>query len=114
VKRLTLIVAGIAAVVALGLFSSIVSQGFEQLTRAEEQRAELLRERQRLERRILELEEILRAVRSDPEAVESMARHDLGWTRPGERLIVLATPTPAPRPVTLTGPTPTPILSLPK
>ena len=65
-----------------------------------------------LERSIAQIEATLDAVRSDPEAVESMARQELGWIRPGETVLILDTPTAPPLPVTSTEPTPTPILSL--
>ena len=104
-RRLTLILLGVTVLAALGLLSSIVTQGFQDLARAED-------ERQRLERRISELETTLEAVRNDPEAVESLARRELGWIRPDEKILIIASPTPPPPPISLTDPTPTPILSL--
>jgi cell division protein FtsB len=112
VKRLPLILLGIAAVAALGFLSSVVTQGFQDVARAEEERRQLEAEKQRLERSIAEIEATLEAVRTNPEAVESMARQELGWIRPGEKVVVLATPTPQPLPISATEPTPTPILSL--
>jgi cell division protein FtsB len=113
VKRLPLILLGIAAVAGLGLLSSIVTHGFQELDRAEQERARLEEERARLQASIDRLESTLEALRTDPEAVESMARRELGWIRPGERVILIATPTPRQAPPSLTEPTPTPILSLP-
>jgi cell division protein FtsB len=114
VKRLPLILLGIAAVAGLGLLSSIVTHGFQEVDRAEQERARLEAEKARLEASIDRLETTLEALRSNPEAVESMARRDLGWIRPGERVILIATPTPRQAPPSLTGPTPTPILTLRK
>ena len=112
-RRLPLVLIALAALAALGVFTSIVSQGFGDLTEAEEERERLQQRTIDLEESIGELEETLEAIRTDPAAVESMARRELGWVRPGDTVILLATPTPPPTPAALTGPTPTPILSLP-
>jgi len=114
VRRLPLILLGLALVAGLGLLSSIVTQGFQELASAERERQQLEDEKQRLETSISELESTLNALRSNPEAIESLARRDLGWIRPGEKVILITTPTPAPLPVSLTEPTPTPILTLRK
>ena len=111
-KRLPLLLLGLGALLALGFLSSVVTQGFQGMARAEEERRRLLEEKERLERSIAQIEATLDAVRSDPEAVESMARQELGWIRPGETVLILDTPTAPPLPVTSTEPTPTPILSL--
>jgi cell division protein FtsB len=113
VRRLPLIVLAVAALVGLGLLSSIVTQGFQDLARAEEEQRRLKAEKERLESDISELETTLDALRSNPDAVESMARQELGWIRPGEKVLLIVTPTPPLVPVSLTEPTPTPILSLP-
>jgi cell division protein FtsB len=114
VRRLPLILLGIAAVLALGFLSSVVTQGFQARAKAQEERRQLEQEKARLERSITEMEATLKAMRHDPEAVESMARRDLGWIRPGETVVILATPTVAPLPVSGSEPTPTPIFSLPR
>ncbi len=112
-RRLPLILLALGALVVLGVFSSIVSHGFGELTDAEAEREELRKRAIELEGNISELEETLHAIRTDPAALESLARRELGWVRPGDTVILLATPTPAPEPVSLTGPEPTPILTLP-
>jgi cell division protein FtsB len=111
-SRLPLILAGVVAVVALGLLSSIVTQGFEDMARAEDERRRLETEKARLESEIERLEGTLRALATDPAAVESMARQELRYIRPGERVVILATPTPAPIPLAGDGPLPTPVLRL--
>ncbi|MCU0305204.1 MAG: septum formation initiator family protein [Thermoanaerobaculales bacterium] len=111
-RRLPLVLACVVAVVALGLLSSIVTQGFEDMARAEDERRRLEAEKARLDIEIERLERTLAALASDPAAVESMARLELRYIRPGERVVILATPTPAPLPILGTEPTPTPILSL--
>jgi cell division protein FtsB len=113
VRRLPIILLAVAALVGLGLLSSIVTQGFRELAETEAERDRLLEEKARLEDRIAQLEAILEALRTNPEAVESLARRDLGWTRPDEQVILLATPTPIPTPDPLTDPPQTPILTLP-
>ena len=111
-KRLPLLLLGLGALLALGFLSSVVTQGFQGMARAEEERRQLEEEKARLERSIAQIEATLDAVRSDPEAVESMARQELGWIRPGETVLILDPPTVPPLPVASTEPTPTPILSL--
>jgi len=111
-KRLPLILLAIAALAALGVFSSIVTHGFEELAEAEGERDRLEQRKIELSNSIEEYETTLEALRTDPAAVESLARRELGMVRPGDTVILLATPTPPPEP-SLTGPTPTPILALP-
>jgi len=112
-KRLPLILVAVAALVALGVLSSIVTQGFEDMAKAENERHELEAEKQRLESEIDTLEDTLDALENNPEAVESMARKELRYVRPGETVIIIITPTPVPIPVSETEPKPTPILTLP-
>ena len=111
-RRLTVLAIAAAVLVVLGLLSGLVTQGFQELGRAEAERDALERRRRELEREIAELEATLQALETSPAAVESFARAELGWVRPGERVILLATPTAPTLPIDLTQPTPTPILSL--
>ncbi len=112
-KRLPLILLAVLALVALGVFSSIVTHGFEELAKAEEDRDSLEQRKIELTENIKKYEETIEAIRTDPAAVESLARGELAMVRPGDTVILLATPTPPSGP-SLTGPPPTPILSLPK
>ena len=112
-KRLPLILAGVVALIALGVLSSIVTQGFEDMAEAEDERRRLESEKQRLESEIETLEDTLDALENDPAAVESLARKELRYIRPGETIVILATPTPEPLQVSGSEPTPTPILTLP-
>jgi cell division protein FtsB len=112
VRRLPLLLLGLGALLALGVLSSVVTQGFQEVARAEQERAALEAEKARLEGSIAELEATLSALRGGPAAVESTARLDLGWIRPGETVLILATPTLPPLPVSTTEPTPTPVYSL--
>ena len=97
-RRLPLILLGIVALAALGVFSSIVTHGFEELAAAEKERDRLEQRKIELSESIEELEMTLEAVRTDPAAVESLARAELGMVRPGDTVILLATPTPPPAP----------------
>ena len=112
-RRLPVILLALGALVVLGVFASIVSHGFGELADIEEERERLKQRAIELEESVAELDETLEAIRTDPAAVESLARRELSWVRPGDTVILLATPTPPPQPVTLTGPEPTPILTLP-
>ena len=111
-KRLPLLVAAAVALLALGLLSSIVTQGFQDLADAEEEHRRLSEEKAKLEHSIDDLEQMLEAVRTDDAAVESLARHELGMVRPGERVILIATPTPRATPEAEPGPQATPLLTL--
>ena len=112
-KRATLILVALGAIIALGVFVSIVSHGFGELNEVEAERERLEQRAVELEESVDELQETLDAIRTDPAAVESLARRELGYVRPGDTVILLATPTPPPEPAVLTGPEPTPILTLP-
>lgn len=112
-KRLPLILVAVMALVALGVLSSIVTQGFEDMARAEDERRQLEAEKTRLEMEIAALEDTLKALDTNPGAVESMARKDLRYIRPGETVVIIATPTPEPLPFSETEPVPTPILAMP-
>ena len=112
-KRLPLVLAAVVALVALGLLSSIVTQGFEDMAEAEAERQRLEAEKERLETEIETLEDTLDALENSPEAGESMARKELRYIRPGATVGIIATPTPAPLPLSATEPTPPPILTLP-
>ena len=107
----------LAGIVVLGLIVivvlwSIVSQGLGQVTRARREQRALQQHKIELEHRIERLQKKLIRLKVDPAAVEDTARKKLGWVRPGEKVILLATPTPPPTPGALTGPRPTPILTL--
>ncbi len=110
-RRLSLVVAVVLALVALGVLSGVITQGLAEVEQARAEQRRLEARRTELRARIQGMEETLHRLRTDPAAVESLARRDLGWIRPGERIIYLATPTPVPRPGPLTAPMPTPILS---
>ena len=64
-KRLPYLLLALAALLILGLLSSIVTHGFEELARAEEERSALEERKIELTESIEELEATLEAVRTD-------------------------------------------------
>jgi len=91
-RRVSYILLALAALVVLGLLSSIVNHGFGELAAAEMERANLEERIVELSESISEFEATLEAIRSDPAAVESLARFELGWVRPGEPTPILSLP----------------------
>ena len=105
----------LSALVVLGiflLFSSIVRQGYGEVAVARAEQRELQREKTRLEAHVLKMRSMLAALKSSPRAVKSLARKELGWIGPGEKVIILQKPTPIPSPQSLTGAEEPPILAL--
>jgi Tfp pilus assembly protein PilN len=66
VKRLPLLLLGLGALLALGILSSVVTQGFQEVARAEQERTALEAEKALLERSIAEIEATLEALRGVP------------------------------------------------
>ncbi|HVR72668.1 MAG TPA: septum formation initiator family protein [Vicinamibacteria bacterium] len=94
-RRKAATLASIILVVALVVGSLFGDRGFLQLVR-QQQRAEALAreiEQLRLENRRL-VSEIL-ALRSDPRAIERLAREELGLSRPGETVFLIHENPPA-------------------
>ena len=87
-RRVSYILLALVALVVLGLLSSIVNHGFDELAAAEEERAHLEERTIELSDSISEIEATLEALRSDSAAVESLARLELGWVRPGDTVRV--------------------------
>ncbi len=111
-KRLYLAGAAVLGLVIIVVLWGVVGQGLGQLTHARREQRALRRREIELERHIHRLQEQLIRLKTNPTAREDTARRRLGWVRPEERIILLATPTPPPTPGPLTGPRPTPILTL--
>jgi len=111
VRRLTLFVVAVVVLAGLGVLSGVVTRGLAELEAARAEQRRLGLEKVELERNIARMEETLHRLETDPEAVESVARRDLGWIRPGEKVILLVTPTPQPTPA-VTGAASEPLLSV--
>ena len=94
-RRKAATLASIILVVALVVGSLFGDRGFLQLVR-QQQRAEALAreiEELRLENRRLASE--IMALRSDPRAIERLAREELGMSRPGETVFLIHESLPA-------------------
>lgn len=94
-RRKAATLASIILVVALVVGSLFGDRGFLQLVR-QQQRAEVLEreiEGLRLESRRLASE--IAALRSDPRAIERLAREELGLSRPGETVFLIREEPPA-------------------
>ncbi len=113
-KKLYLAGAAVLALIIIIVLWSVVGQGLGQLTQARRQQRALQQRKLKLERHIEQLQRELIELKTNPTAREDTAREKLGWVRPGDKIILLVTPTPAPTPGPLTGPRPTPILTLRK
>jgi len=111
VRHLTLLAVAVVILTGLGVLSGVVTRGLARLDAARAEQRRLRLEKVELERDIARMEETLHRLETDPEAVESVTRRDLGWIRPGERIILLATPTPQPTP-SVAGDTAEPLLTL--
>jgi cell division protein FtsB len=108
--RLRWVLVTVTAVAFAVVLTGLIDRGFDQVDQARAERARLLEEQAMLEREVAHLKRTLEALESDPDAVEALARQELGWIRPGEQVLVLPAPTPVPS--ILTEPAPTPILSI--
>ncbi len=73
-RRASLILLALGALVVLGLLSSIVTHGFDEMAAAEEERDRLQQRTAKLSESIGELEETLEAIRTDPAAVVNKIR----------------------------------------
>jgi cell division protein FtsB len=94
-RRKAATLASIILVVALAVGSLFGDRGFLQLMR-QQQRAEALArelEELRVENRRLASEIV--ALRSDPRAIERLAREELGLSRPGETVFLIREEPPA-------------------
>ena len=94
-RRKAATLASIILVVALVVGSLFGDRGFLQLVR-QQQRADVLAqeiEELRLENRRLASE--IAALRSDPRAIERLAREELGLSRPGETVFLIREEPPA-------------------
>jgi cell division protein FtsB len=73
----------LAAIILDAFFSE---SGMIRIWELERRHLELSREVRELERHNLELEALIEALRNDPEAIERVAREELGYARPGEEI----------------------------
>jgi len=113
-KQLPLILVALVLAGIFLLLSGIVHQNLDDVAAARAEERMLKRRKERLEEHISRMQTMLSALESHPDAVGSLARTELGWIGPGERVVYLQTPTPIPAPEVLTGDQSPPILTLPE
>jgi cell division protein FtsB len=84
-------------VAVLALLSLAATRAVQALETARERESRLTGEIEREEEAVLALTEQVGRLRRDPLALETAAREELGWVRPGELLVVFESD-PPPRP----------------
>jgi cell division protein FtsB len=88
----------IIVVLALAVGSLFGDRGILQLVDQKERTAHLARELDELRAENLRLAGEIRSLRSDPRAIERIAREELGLARPGETVFLIRDEAPAERP----------------
>ncbi|MEK6630928.1 MAG: septum formation initiator family protein [Acidobacteriota bacterium] len=89
------VVTGLAFVVCFLVVSTLVGDsGLVAVFRAEQQRAELANDVERIRLENERLREQVRRLRDDPAAIEEIARRELGLIKPGERVFIIRDITP--------------------
>jgi cell division protein FtsB len=76
------------------LVSALDASGMRKARRLEEEAARIEADNARLAQESARLSREVKALRSDPAAMERAAREDLGLVRPGERVYRVEGPTP--------------------
>jgi cell division protein FtsB len=93
-RRKAATLASIILVLALVVGSLFGDRGFLQLMRQQERADALAREIEQLRMDNSRLASEIAALRSDPRAIERLAREELGLTRPGETVFLIHEDTP--------------------
>jgi cell division protein FtsB len=88
-RRKAITLASIIAVVALVVGSLFGDRGFLQLVRQQQGAEALAREIEELRQENGHLAAEIAALRSDPRAIERLAREELGLCRPGETVFLI-------------------------
>ena len=88
-RRKAATLASVILVVALVVGSLFGDRGFLQLLRQQERAEALARELEELRMDNRRLASEIQALRSDPRAIERLAREELGLTRPGETVFLM-------------------------
>ena len=88
-RRKAATLASVILVVALVVGSLFGDRGFLQLLRQQERAEALAREIEALRMDNRRLASEIAALRSDPRAIERLAREELGLTRPGETVFLI-------------------------
>jgi len=82
-QRLSLLMVGVVSVLALA-YAIIGNNGYLELRRREAKNRELRAKADELHRENKEILGEIRALKSDPKAIEKIAREELGMVKPGE------------------------------
>jgi cell division protein FtsB len=94
-RRKAATLASIILVVALVVGSLFGARGFLQLVRQQRRAEALAREIEELRMENRRLAAEIAALRSDPRAIERLAREELGLSRPGETVFLIREEPPA-------------------
>jgi cell division protein FtsB len=94
-RRKAATLASIILVVALVVGSLFGDRGFLQLVRQQRRAEALAREIEELRMENRRLASEIAALRSDPRAIERLAREELGLSRPGETVFLIREEPPA-------------------
>lgn len=87
-------IAAVAGLVALAVGAFFGDRGVLHLMQQKERAAALRSELEELRSENAHLAEQIQALRSDPRAIERLAREELGLARPGETLFLVRRDTP--------------------
>jgi cell division protein FtsB len=88
-RRKAALLASVIAIIALVVGSLFGDRGILQLMAQRERALELAREIEEIRAENLRLAAEIRALRSDPRAIERIAREQLGLARPGETVFLI-------------------------
>lgn len=86
-----------AAILLLGIHDILGPHGFLAMRRTQKEMEQLRTEVDRLNKENNQLADDATALKSDPQAIERIAREDMGLARPGEMIFKLPPPPPAPQ-----------------
>ena len=82
-QRLSLLMVGVVSVLAIA-YAIIGNNGYLELRRREAKNRELRTKAEELRRENNEILKEIKALKSDPKAIEKIAREELGMVKPGE------------------------------
>jgi cell division protein FtsB len=82
-QRLSLLMVGVVSILAL-TYAIIGNNGYLELRRREARNRELTAKAEKLRRKNSQILSEIRALKSDPKAIEKIAREELGMVKPGE------------------------------
>jgi cell division protein FtsB len=84
------------ALLALAIHDIFGAHGYLAMRRSEKQIGELRGQIEQLNKENQDLIEHVKALKSDPEAIEKIAREEMGLARPGEMIFKMPPTSPAP------------------